>query len=67
MESWFSTVKSELADRFESCGDAKMALLERPVRSPFQRSLPGSAIGGFTALGLPAATSWWTLCFAIAA
>ena len=28
MESFFSTVKSELADRFESCGDAKMALFD---------------------------------------
>jgi putative transposase len=28
MESFFSTVKSELADRFDSFGDAKMALFE---------------------------------------
>jgi len=28
MESFFSTVKSELADRFASCGDAKMALFD---------------------------------------
>jgi putative transposase len=28
MESFFSTVKSELADRFDSCGDAKMALFD---------------------------------------
>ena len=26
MEAFFSTVKTELADRFESCGAAKMAL-----------------------------------------
>ena len=28
MESFFSTVKTELADRFDSCGDAKMALFD---------------------------------------
>ena len=28
MESFFSTVKSELADRFPSYGDAKMALFD---------------------------------------
>ena len=28
MESFFSTVKSELADRFDGCGDAKMALFD---------------------------------------
>ena len=28
MESFFSTVKSELADRFESCGEAKMELFD---------------------------------------
>src|SRR5687768_3212653 len=28
MESFFSTVKSELADRFDSCGEAKMALFD---------------------------------------
>jgi transposase InsO family protein len=28
MEAFFSTLKSELADRFESCGAAKMALFE---------------------------------------
>jgi transposase InsO family protein len=28
MESFFSTVKSELADRFESCGHAKMELFD---------------------------------------
>jgi putative transposase len=28
MEAFFSTVKSELADRFESCGDAKMQLFD---------------------------------------
>jgi hypothetical protein len=28
MESFLSTVKSELADRFDSCGDAKMALFD---------------------------------------
>jgi putative transposase len=28
LESFFSTVKSELADRFDSCGDAKMALFD---------------------------------------
>jgi putative transposase len=28
MEAFFSTVKTELADRFESCGDAKMALFD---------------------------------------
>ena len=28
MESSFSTVKSELADRFESCGEAKMELVD---------------------------------------
>jgi putative transposase len=28
MEAFFSTVKSELADRFESCGEAKMALFD---------------------------------------
>jgi putative transposase len=26
MESFFSTVKSELADRFDSCGEGKMEL-----------------------------------------
>ena len=28
MEAFFSTVKTELADRFESCGDAKMQLFD---------------------------------------
>ncbi len=28
MESFFSSVKSELADRFDSCGEAKMALFD---------------------------------------
>src|SRR3989475_2837712 len=28
MESFFSSVKSETADRFASCGDAKMALFD---------------------------------------
>jgi hypothetical protein len=28
MEACFSTVKHELADRFDSCGDAKMALFD---------------------------------------
>jgi transposase InsO family protein len=28
MESFFSTVKSELADRFDSFGEAKMGLLD---------------------------------------
>lgn len=28
MEAFFSTLKSELADRFESCGEAKMALFD---------------------------------------
>jgi transposase InsO family protein len=28
MESFFSTVKTELTDRFDSCGDAKMALFD---------------------------------------
>ena len=28
MESFFSTVKSELADRFDSFGEAKMALFD---------------------------------------
>ena len=28
MESWFSTVKHELGERFDSCGDAKMALFD---------------------------------------
>ena len=28
MESFFSTVKSELGERFDSCGDAKMALFD---------------------------------------
>jgi putative transposase len=28
MESWFSTVKHELATRFDSCSDAKMALFD---------------------------------------
>ena len=28
MESFFSTVKTELADRFDNCGDAKTALFE---------------------------------------
>jgi putative transposase len=28
MESFFSTVKFELGERFESCGDAKMALFD---------------------------------------
>ena len=28
MESWFSTVKHELGDHFESCGEAKMALFD---------------------------------------
>jgi hypothetical protein len=28
MESFFSTVKSELRDRFDSCGEAKMALFD---------------------------------------
>ena len=28
MESFFSTLKSELADRFESCGEAKMELFD---------------------------------------
>jgi transposase InsO family protein len=28
MESWFSTVKHELGEHFESCGDAKMALFD---------------------------------------
>jgi putative transposase len=28
MEAFFSSLKSELADRFESCGDAKMALFD---------------------------------------
>src|SRR5207244_1016522 len=28
MESFFSTVKAELADRFDSCGEAKMALFD---------------------------------------
>jgi transposase InsO family protein len=31
MESFFSTVKSELADRFESCGEAKMELFDYEV------------------------------------
>lgn len=28
MESFFSTVKTELADRFDSCGDAKIELFD---------------------------------------
>ena len=28
MESFFSTVKTELADRFDTCGEAKMALFD---------------------------------------
>ncbi len=28
IESWFSTVKAELGERFESCGEAKMALFD---------------------------------------
>ncbi len=28
IESWFSTVKSELGEHFESCGEAKMALFD---------------------------------------
>ena len=28
MESFFSTVKSELGERFESCGEAKMELFD---------------------------------------
>ena len=28
MEAFFSTVKSEVADRFKSCGEAKMALFD---------------------------------------
>src|SRR5688572_8923223 len=28
MEAFFSTVKTELADRFESCGEAKMQLFD---------------------------------------
>ena len=28
MESFFSSVKSEVADRFESCGEAKMELFD---------------------------------------
>jgi hypothetical protein len=28
MEAFFSTVKSEVADRFESCGDAKMEVFD---------------------------------------
>ena len=28
MESWFSTVKLELGERFESCGQAKMELFD---------------------------------------
>ena len=28
MESWFSTVKQELGERFESCGQAKMELFD---------------------------------------
>ena len=28
MESWFSTVKRELGEHFDSCGDAKMALFD---------------------------------------
>ena len=28
IESWFSTVKHELGERFESCGEAKMALFD---------------------------------------
>ena len=28
MESFFSTVKSELRDRFDSCGEAKMELFD---------------------------------------
>jgi putative transposase len=28
MEAFFSSLKSELADRFESCGEAKMALFD---------------------------------------
>jgi putative transposase len=30
MEAFFSTVKSEVADRFASCGDAKMELFDSP-------------------------------------
>ena len=28
MESWFSTVKHELGEHFDSCGKAKMALVD---------------------------------------
>ena len=28
MESWFSTVKHELGEHFDSCGEAKMALFD---------------------------------------
>ena len=28
MKSWFSTVKHELGEHFDSCGDAKMALFD---------------------------------------
>jgi putative transposase len=28
MESFFSSVKSEVADRFDSCGEAKMELFD---------------------------------------
>ncbi|MDP2321771.1 MAG: IS3 family transposase [Acidobacteriota bacterium] len=28
MESFFATVKSEVGEHFESCGDAKMALFD---------------------------------------
>ena len=28
MESWFSTLKHELGEHFDSCGEAKMALFD---------------------------------------
>ena len=34
MESFFSSVKSEVADRFDSCGEAKMELRAgQPVKA----------------------------------
>jgi transposase InsO family protein len=39
MESFFSTVKSELADRFPSYGDAKMHRRRQPVEGELTATL----------------------------
>jgi hypothetical protein len=48
MESWFSTLKSELGERFESAGEAKEKLnrIKPKVSSSADRAICSRAVAG---------------------